>query len=274
MRHRKYPATPKIAVLSLFVAALICLSACKGVMQERSDVSLDAVVLDIMDAEIAEALYPASFNCTSAKEKGLISKTIGEENYQRLEAAYLAALNCYLEQSVDIKQYDEELQNSAFHFFPIEDNVYFRFRSYGRQNLYLRNNAYIERLSSEHLAILKQAITGDAVHISTELLTMISDTWKEVIQVYLDPADHSVYEINYEMDSNNGFKAYNDSLTFILGYCLEYDAKGNIISDEQEDQKYAAAKALCDKIEHDLQQALDCHVKVFILVGDKAYENK
>lgn len=263
----------KQLLVLLSVALLLFLCACGGEKKERSDANMEVMALNIMDSDFAEENYPAGYDVAAAIEKGLITTSIGERNYQALEAAYMAGLNYYLEQTIHLSDYEQELHGNGYNFFSVEENPYCRYRAYGRQNLYLRNTAYIERLSAEQLAILESAVNGDTVQISSELLDLVADTWKDMIVIHLEPDDLSVYKINYEMDAINGFDAYNDALTLILGYCTEYDEKGNIISDEQEDNKYAVAKATCEKIERELEQSLDCHVKVFLIVGDKVYEN-
>ena len=91
--------------------------------------------------------------------------------------------------------------------------------------------------------------------------------------VYLEPANHAVYEINYEMDALNGFQAYNDALTFVLGYCKEYDAAGNTLDPDAEVGKIALVKSAAGQMETELSEALGCHVKVFIIVGLHYVEN-
>ncbi|MBQ6583458.1 MAG: hypothetical protein IJH77_06525 [Mogibacterium sp.] len=255
-----------LAVLGLIL--LIVLSGCgKDNNTEEKEVdNMDTLQFAVMSAEDAAELYPAGYDIETARSKGLIRKSIGEEKYQQMEAAYLAVLNRYLEETAGIGAYEAKLRESGYTFPPLEDNLYYRCRSYGRENLCLRNAAYIERLSPEQLELLEKAVQGDEVALSPELQEMIAQTWKEILPVHLDLKDTSVYPINYEMDAINDFEAYNDALVFLLGFSKEYDEAGDLVDAGAERGKITAAKALCEQMEKELSEKLDCHVRVFLIV--------
>ena len=254
-------------VISLLLM-LVLLGGCTPKENEKDVNDMVDYQWNVMSLQESEEIYPASFDLDAAKAAGLIETSIGEEKYQRLESAYLAALNDYLEETVSLSSYETALRESGLNFYPVEDNLYYRFRSYGRDNLYLRNNAYIERLSADQLALLEQAVTPEGITVSPALKEMVAQTWKDVITVQMDPNAAEAYPINYEMDAVNDFMANSDALTFVLGYCAEYDADGNTISDQAEAHKYQVATQLCTAIESELSKMLDCPVKVFIIVGD------
>ena len=272
MRRRTFFRLLSIAVILLLTGSL---SGCGQTTNMKKDVddNVDVLNFTVMSAVDVAAVYPAGYDTAEAKAKKLIEENAGEERYQRLEAAYLAVLNHCLEETVGIARYEKQLTDSGYTFYPPENNLYYRTRAFGRENLYLRNHAYIERLSADDLELLEAAVENDSVRLSEELKAMVQNTWRELIPVYLEPANHAVYEINYEMDALNGFQAYNDALTFVLGYCKEYDAAGNTLDPDAEVGKIALVKSAAGQMETELSEALGCHVKVFIIVGLHYVEN-
>lgn len=253
---------------SLVFLLTISFIGCNNISQKKDESNMCVLHFSIMSEQEVSSIYPTGYDARSAKEKGLYSKGPEEKKYQTIQSAYLAVLNQYLVDRINIGKYEEFLQTSGYNFYPLEDNVYYLNRSYGRKNFYLRNNAYVERLTYEQLDLLEKAISDTDVTISSELQKMVIDTWKDIITVYPDINNRSIYEINYEMDAANGFSAYNDSLTFIFGLCKEYDIDGDYVDVNAEKEKLTIAYSVIEQFETELSQNLDCHVKVFLLVGE------
>ncbi len=258
----KYLFSAQFILLLLF-----CVNGCSDNSIGKDKDNMNILQFFVMNSQEVSKIYPNGYDTNVAKEKGLISNGPGEEKYQRMQAAYLAVFNRYLEDTIDLSKYEAELQNSGYNFYPIKDNLYYSYRSYGRNNIYLRNTAYIEHLDSDQLALLERSISGNEVLLTPELTEMVADTWKDIFVAYLDPDNKSIYKINYEMESVNGFSSYNNSLTFELGYCKEYDAKGNLIDSNVEKEKITLAYSVIEQIEEEISKELDCPVKVFLLVG-------
>lgn len=232
--------------------------------KEKSEV-ITIIQLNPLSKEEAVNLYPVKYDLNEAKMKKIISESIFEERYLRIQAAYLAAFNYYLNKVVSIEQYQDDIDNSNYNFLPLVDSVYSKIGSFGRNNINLRNNVFIERLSQKELDTISSLINEEnQLSLTSELISIVEQTWRDVIFVRLESNDDSVYEINYDMDGINTIVAYNDALTFEISYGIEYDDFGNIPDDSYKKNKYDFINSVKDRMESDISEKLECNVTVFI----------
>lgn len=226
------------------------------------------VTLTVLNAEEAREINPVNYDEKMAFEKGLIKDSVYEKGYLTLQAAYLAALNQYLEKAADLEKYQNLMAESEYDYWPNDQSVYFKAGSFGRTNILLRNTPFIERLDVEDLDILKDAVSGEEVELKPELIDMVDRSWKHVTCImWEEGAEENPYEIVYDVDSMRGHKAMNDALVFEIGYSNGYDQNGKMMDVETLNDKYNNADRIAETMETEIAEKLNCNVKVLIKVG-------
>lgn len=252
-------------ILLSFIILLASLTGCKTDDRKEKSEVITLIQLNPLSKEEAANLYPVGYDINEAKAKKLISESIFEDDYLRIQAAYLAAFNYYLNTVVSIERYQEDIDNSNYNYPSLDDSIYSKVGSFGRNNINLRNNIFVERLSKEELDTIALLINEEnQLSLTKELLSIIENTWEEVIFVRLEANDDSVYEINYDMEGINTTVAYNNALTFEVSYGIEYDDSGNIPNDSYEKNKFDFVMSVKDRMESDISTKLECNVTVFV----------
>lgn len=101
-------------------------------------------------------MIPCNFNYEMAIKKGLYQKKSLTENYQTIVKNYRVILEYILNESLNLKWYDQQIKECNLYMTPVDKNkqdMYQRNSTLGCDFIYLRNNFYIERLEEEDLKL-------------------------------------------------------------------------------------------------------------------------
>ncbi len=222
-------------------------------------------VVYTVEPSAAEKLYPMGYNTELAKKKGLAENSVYEERYLLLQACYRAAFNCFLNERVGIDRYQERLDSNEYVFPKCKHTAYAAFGAFGRNNIFLRNTLFVERLSEKEIDRFLNAVRDDSLVITDDLLNIVEETWKSVILVKLDESyDDTPYEIVYDEFGVNRIMAYNDALVLEIAYDPELDAEGELVNPENERKKYEFILSLAEQMESEISEALGGHVAVIV----------
>ncbi len=236
----------------------------KGCIKESSNVICTLQIFPL-DIDEANNIYPLGHDIDHAKKKGVVFETIKESKYQKIQAAYLATMNFYLNSIASIDDFQKKLDDYSSNFPQVDVSVYSKIGSCGRCNISIRNNAYIERLSDEQLEVFFSSVNDqNQLTITKDIISIVEETWKNIIFVKLDTSNDDVYEIIYDYKAINRMRAFNDSLVFEISYGIEYDENGNIPNDDYENDKYEYVSELAEEMERELSEKYNCNVAVFI----------
>lgn len=240
-------------VLLLLVLAL--LASCNLNNKQKSEKTTNNII-QLMPLSVEEGyeIYPKSFDDTQYSNTDLL-----------LQSAYLSILNEYLEQEVALSKYQEDMDNSDLTFPYSNKTIYSKNGLFGRGNISLRNTPFVNRLKdSQKKLILSSIDNNNKIEVTDELLSLVKDTWKDVISIKLESDDIGDYEIVYDSDAVKTKNAMTNALTFELCYETEYDNNGNIQNESYENQKYEYCLNLKTRMEKEISEKLNCPVTVFI----------
>lgn len=104
-----------------------------------------------------------------------------KNNYLKLYSLYNELLYCFLIKKLELKKYDDMISNSFVDFTKVEEkdmDIYQYLSSNYLRFLYIRNNIYIERLTSEEINKLLSFFNN---YNSEEVLDFINNTYKKVM---------------------------------------------------------------------------------------------
>ncbi len=104
-----------------------------------------------------------------------------KNNYLKLYSLYNELLYCFLIKKLELKKYDDMISNSFVGFTKVEEkdmDIYQYLSSNYLRFLYIRNNIYIERLTSEEINKLLSFFNN---YNSEEVLDFINNTYKKVM---------------------------------------------------------------------------------------------
>lgn len=255
----------KTIALMICIGITIAFASCND-KPERDEFNMENVSkVYIVQPEIAERLYPADYDVEMAKEKELSNTSIYEDRFLLLQSGYRAIFNAFLCDRASLNKYQNSLDISDLSFPKSSRTEYSEIGAFGRNNIYIRNTLFVERLSNEDIKLIFDAIDGETIKIDNALLSMVERTWKEIVVVQLDQDEpNESYEIVYDEDGINKISAFNDSLVLELAYDVEFDSMGNILNKENEKAKCEYATDLANKMEAEISDKLSCHVAVII----------
>ena len=131
-------------------------------------------------------IFPLNYDIRLARRKGLTAGDNFSREYLNMQALYRKALELYLEETLNLSEFDESLANSELGFVPLpEKNMGFhqKYSYFDFQFIYLRNNLPIERLDKEELDILRKYIRAGNSDVTEELLDLVSGTFQKIIVV-------------------------------------------------------------------------------------------
>jgi hypothetical protein len=130
-----------------------------------------------------------------ASEKGLGDPGRYSERYMELQAYYRKALEAHLLEVLRLDLYEEEFDKSKLGFMPEPEtriSYYQRYSMLKFEHLYLRNDLYIEHLSTEDIALLEALHAQNGSEVTPEAIELAKRTYPEVIWVYgVDGKPHS-----------------------------------------------------------------------------------
>ena len=122
-----------------------------------------------------------------------------KNNYLKLYSLYNELLYCFLIKKLELKKYDDTISNSFVEFVKVDEknmDIYQYLSSNNLNFLYVHNNIYIERLTTEEI---NKLLNFSNNYNSEEALDFINSTYKKVI-----------------FESNEGTTMYGpDNLRFI-----------------------------------------------------------
>ena len=237
----------------------ICMVGCKT---EEDNTKMKSIKYCPLSISEAKQMEPNAYDLDMAKKKGLAKNDIYDKNYLEVQAAYLSLLNHYLCEKVKLDRYQEVLDKSVYKFVENEETVYSKAGAFGRKNIFIRNNVYVERLSKEDLDILQEGMNNGEVNVTDELLAMIERTMENIISVRYEDSD-KVFEAIYDMGVFQTNMAPSNALVFTISYDFEYDENGNIIDNEKEDKKAELVEELHKKMSDKMSKELGIPVSVF-----------
>ena len=214
----------------------------------------------------AEQVVPNTYDLDMARKQGLAQKDIYDGSYLEVRAAYLAVLNQYLCERADLDDYQEILDLSEYQFPRAEETVYFKAGAFGRNNIYIRNNAYVERLEEADLELLQENMRDGEIICTEELFTMIGRTMESVLAVRYEDTDKDkdeVFDVVYDTGLFQCNMAPNNALVLAISYDFEYDENGNIVSEQVEDKKAEIVEELHKRMSDEMSSKLGMPVCVF-----------
>ena len=244
--------------LSIFLCSVTVTFMCSCTYKEQN----------INNSEVNNMSEYISINSISVSESKNMGPFFNEKKLHTkdsllLQSAYLTLLNYYFVKQINLNLYQEQIDNNILNF-PYDGNgFYYKYGRFGRKNICIRNNIFIDKLTEEQKSILKDAVKGEMVLVSDETLKLIDDTWKDVITIVTEKSEP--HEIMYEYYGLNKQKAMTNALTFVIYYSHEYDAYGDE-DDINESNKYQFLNELASTMEQEISKKLGCDVSVFICV--------
>jgi|GEM_PF-2850667 len=161
-------------------------------------------------------IFPLNYDIRLAWRKGLTAGDNFSREYLNMQALYRKALEQYLEETLNLSEFDESLVNSELGFVPLskkEMEFHQKYSYFDFQFIYLRNNLPIERLDKEELDILRKYIRARNSDVTEELLDLVSGTFRRIIVVYENRGTNVG-----AMYHQGGVSAPNEALVLSINY--------------------------------------------------------
>lgn len=158
------------------------------------------------------------------------------ETYRLLYQAYSNLFRKYLIEKLELKKYDDEMSNSSLNYKKVSEekmDIYQSFTKKELNYLYIRNNLYIERLSSEQKELLYDWFVQGKEDLNDDNISFIESTYKQVIFEDVSGTG-DILSINYGPD-NPSYYFPNNSLVIGIRYD-EFDLNG--MSDDEWDANH------------------------------------
>ncbi len=221
---------------------------------------ITTIAMSEYDVDDLVKLTPQDYNLDEAKTKNIVKNSIFEDDYVRLQAAYISLFNYYLCEKADIDKYQKEMDDYQYNFPCKKATISMKIGAFGRNNICIRNAFFIERLSIEQLEELKNSIDGNIVNVTESNLKMVEDTYIDVISVRYgnQAADEVVYSMFYY---EYMMSVPNNAVVIEINTTVEYDEYGNA-DDNRDKEKAKFLNALSARMVDEMSQALG--VKVFV----------
>lgn len=185
------------------------------------------------------------------------------ETYLKLSTLYRSLLNQYLKNRV-LGKYDNILTNSNLKFLPLttdEQDVYQFYNNADMKYYYVRNNIYIEYLSTTELEYLTNKFLSQNSLLTEEDSKFIEATFAKVIQERLLNSEKD-YNVFYGPNSLNYCTNYK---SLVIGVRYDEFNQNNMTDDEWEenyDNQQTLLINLNEKLEKELQDMFDMPVKI------------
>ena len=246
----------------LYIFAFILVFSVSGCRNREFDENMNTINYEPLSVQEANSVSPNPYDLQMSIKKGLAEKEIYDGDYLEAQAAYMSLLNYYLCENAGLNDYQNDLDTSDFTFPAGEQDVYMKAGSFGRSNIYIRNNIYIERLSSHDLLLLLSNMKNGEVAVKDDLIQMVARTMQEVISVKYDDTD-AKFDAVYNEGTFQTDTAPNDALVIAISYEPEYDENGNIVNRDTEEEKLNFMASFKEKIETEMSEKLGFPVCVF-----------
>lgn len=200
-------------------------------------------------------------NMQEANNKGLITYNNLNDNYFKVLILYKRLLNKYLVDTLNLKKYDDMIKNNELNFIPNtkEDYDIYQYTSnMGMDYLYIRNNLFIERLTSNQLNLLIEAYDQNVA--SKDVIDIVTSTYKDVIRYHNDKPD----SLNVKYGPfNPSFFAPNNSI--VIGLNVDLFADNGLDDNEWKENFFKQMKFINDfqnQMSEELKSKLDIPVTI------------
>lgn len=107
-----------------------------------------------------------------------------KNNYIELYNMYRSVFTEFIIKKLDLKRYDDEIENSGLKFKKLEEkdmDIYQYFSCDKLRYLYIRNNIYVEKLNKEEKEFFENKIKKKDFNLDDNAKKIIEDTYKKVI---------------------------------------------------------------------------------------------
>lgn len=200
-------------------------------------------------------------NMQEASTKGLVTNNELNENYFKVLILYKKILNKYLVDTLDLKKYDDIIKTSELNFISNSkenQDIYQYTSNMGMEYLYIRNNLFIERLTSEQLNLLIEAYDKNIT--SEDVTDIVISTYKDVIKYYNDKPD----SLNVEYGPFNPFFfAPNNSVVIGLNIDLFAD---NGLNDNEWKENYFNQMEFISKFQNQMSVELKSKLDIPVTI--------
>lgn len=200
-------------------------------------------------------------NMQEANNKGLITDNNLNENYFKALILYKKILNKYLVDTLNLKNYDDIIKTSELNFIPNSkenQDIYQYTSNMGMDYLYIRNNLFIERLTSNQLNLLIDAYDKNIT--SEDVTDIVISTYKDVIKYYNDKPD----SMNVEYGPfNPSFFAPNNSI--VIGLNVNLFANNGLHNKEWEENFFNQTKFI-NQFKHQMSEELGSKLDIPVTI--------
>ena len=175
------------------------------------------------------------------------------EKYLKYENLYKKYFEVYVFSLVNLKKYDDLINNSELGFGLVKGNIQLKSQLNEYLNLnhiYILNNFYVEKLNGEELEILNS-------NNNEEVLALIKRTYKEIIK-YTRENQNMRFKINYTNSSSEDVLSFNDELVIHIYYgsnTKKYNTKEAYLKNYIEKKEFL--EQLKNQISIEIKQKLD-----------------
>lgn len=208
-----------------------------------------------------------AFDYEMAKEKGLsVDGETFNEKYFYIQAAYKYAICNYFKNNLGLGDYDEQLCTSELKFIETKEEdktLYQKNDASGMKFIFLRNNIYVEKLSTDDIKIIENALSKSE-NIDKDILDVVKNTYKMVLSSARREEDYAEAEIIFEAGALYARKALNTA--FVIGISDEYEwnDEGYLVDTQNERMKEEYISQLATNISEVFSDKLEMPVRIFI----------
>ncbi len=217
--------------------------------------------------EVSDNPYIYRYNHKLAMEKGLTDEDRLSNYYLCMQAVYRANLEAYLLEVLDIKKLDEELKDNELGFTshkPENKNLYEKESMMELEFIYLRNNLCIEYLDKEQLKLLDYQLKEEREAVTSELKSMVSETYPEIIKVRDLEGGKEQRSFLYSEIQGGKPKIPNQALVLEIVNSWEYDASGNLLTEDNMQEKCDYLEKIKERKEKEYSEILETEVYILL----------
>ena len=199
-----------------------------------------------------------------AKEKKIIEEDSSLTQYNKLENFYKYLFENYLLRHVNIKKYDEKIENSNLYFSTHKpEQLISGLNEYLNLNyIFVLNNFFIEKLSDEDLVFLKNELLKNENEFTDEMDIFIKRTYKEIItKDKKDDSSIKSYKICYGPAIPSNF-ALNNALVLKIFYGKNIKT----LSDEEFLQNLKNQRNILNTLKNNMEEELSSTLDIPVTV--------
>lgn len=222
-----------------------------------------------MDTKLINLYKIEKVNVDKAKKKGLIDNN-DCSLYNAIQKIYLKGLEKYLLDKVDLKKYDNMLENSECEILSLPDekkSYYQQISTLNFKYIFIRNNMYVEKLSSEVLNFFIDKINKNDFSIDNQVEDIIEHTYKQVISknfINGKYIENATILYDAEFGNSENYSAKCDDLVLVIQIA---DRDTNMTRKEYIQylrKRIDIINKVQEELYKDLLKNLDINVKIFV----------